>query len=540
MNTFEAPPRSPRVDLPPPFAPFVPRLPSPPKRQTVATAPPGTVFASLNEAVSELPARPAGMPRGGVPTFTPVRQRTSRRLYRTLRRVATMVVVMAIAAGGVFAYQHFKVDPPPHPSEWDPRLLSLVTFVETERGLNFEHPIFVDFLPVVEYELATAPQGPVDDDTRAAAKYRSDLLDVFGLASGYDALGGDTTMSSSSTLGFYSPTTDRITVRGTELTPPIRVVVAHELTHALQAQHFNLRLGGSDDMARRSIAEADAMRVENAYLATLTPEDQALANAGNTITPEAAAMLATVPWPVVELGYAPYQLGPAFLQSIYLREGNNGVNELFEDPPTERMLLTPWKGLSHDVDAKVSATAPALVKLEQKSQPLTMIQLLVMLDAWLPWTMARGSLDTLAGAAYTTYRYGEGGPLCMTATAQFDGDPRPFADALLWWAGASGSSTTPAVVGNQVTFEACARGGAAPTPPLPVISPSQSVIIENSTVPVGAEVDGVRDVKPFLCTARSLIDNPNIAPLLVKQGLSAGELAMIDAARNDALRTCAA
>ena len=542
MNTFEAPPRSPRVDLPPPFVTlvtFVPRLPPPPKRQTVATAPPGTLFASLNEAVSELPPRPhGGVPRSGVTTFTPVRRRKATRTYRVLRRMTTMVVVMAIVAGGVFAYQHFKVDPPPHPTDWDPRLLSLVTFVETERGLDFDHPIFVDFLPEADYELATGPQGPVDDETRAQAKYRSDLLDMFGLASGYDALAGDSTMASSSTLGFYSPTTDRITVRGTELTPPIRVVVAHELTHALQAQHFDLRLGGSDDMARRSIAEADAMRVESAYLATLTPEDQALANAGNSLTPEAAAVLATVPWPVVELSYAPYQLGPAFLQSIYLREGNTGVNELFEDPPTERMLLTPWKGLTHDADADVVATPPNRALVEQKSQPLTTIQILVMLDAWLPWTMARGSLDTLAGAAFTTYRHTKTGPLCMTAAVQFDGSPQPFADALLWWAGASGSGSIPTVTGNQVSFESCVRG-AAPAPPVPVISPSQAVIIENSTVPVGAEVDGVRDVLPFLCTARSLIDNPNIAPLLVKQDLSAGELAAVDAARNDALRACA-
>ncbi len=456
-----------------------------------------------------------------------------------MRRIVAVMVVAALSACGVYAYQHFTVDTPPHPSEWDPRLSTLVAFVQTERGLQFDHPIFVDFLPVDEYESAAGPPSRVDDDARAAAKYNSDLLDVFGLATGYDALAGDITMASSSTLGFYSPATDRITVRGTELTPAIRVVVAHELTHALQAQHFNLRLGGSDDLPRRSIAEADAMRVENAYRATLTPEEQMLATAGNTITPEAAAALATVPWPVVELGYAPYQLGPAFLQSIYLRAGNAGVDRLFEHPPTERMLLTPWKSLARDADVEVTATAPPLVKVEQKSQPLAMIQLLVMLDAWLPWTMARGSLDTLSGAAYTTYRYGDTGRLCMTAAVQFDGDPHPFAEALLWWAGASGSSTTPAVVGTMVTFEACARGAAASSPPLPVISPSRAVIIENSAVPVGAEVDGVRDVKPFLCTARTMIDDPSIAPLLVKQGLSNDELATVDAARNAALRTCA-
>jgi hypothetical protein len=166
------------------------------------------------------------------------------------------------------------------------------------------------------------------------------------------------------------------------------------------------------------------------------------------------------------------------------------------------------------------------------------MQLLVMLDAWLPWTMARGSLDTMSGAAYTTYRYGAGGPLCMTAAVRFDGDPSPFVEAMLWWAGASGSRATPIVEGTVVRFEACSRGAAATSPPLPLISPSREVLIENSAVPVGAAVGGVTDAKPFLCMARTMIDDPNTAPLLVKQGLSDAELAVLDAARNDALRTC--
>jgi hypothetical protein len=535
VNTFEAPPRSARFDFPPPFTP---RLPTPPKRQTVATAPPGMPLVAQVEARAT--ARPPAMaPPSDYTTFTPLRRRKATRTYRMLRRFTALVVLAGITVGGVYAYRHFKVDPPPRPQVWDTRLNELVRFVERERGLAFEHPIFVDFLTEEQYHATTAPATPADDQARAEAKYRSDLLDVFGLAAGYDALAGDSTMASSSTLGFYSPATDRITVRGTELTPALRVVVAHELTHALQAQHFDLKLGGPDDLARRSIAEADAMRVEQVYRSSLTPEEQALAIAGNSMDPQTAAILATVPWPVVELGYAPYQLGPAYLESVYLRRGNDGVNELFENPPTERMLLTPWRSLENDADAKVTAATPPLVNKVQGSQPLTMIQLVVMLDAWLPWTMARGSLDTLSGAAFTTYRYGELGPLCMTAVAQFDGSPQPFADALLWWAGASGSKVAPIIEGNLVTWEACARGATAPSPPVPVISPSRAVIIENAAVPVGSEVDGVRNVAPFLCTARAMIDNPNIAPLLVKPFPSPDEVAAVDAARNAALTTCA-
>ena len=33
-----------------------------------------------------------------------------------------------------------------YPAAWDPRVVDLVSFVEKQRGLNFEHPVFVDFL----------------------------------------------------------------------------------------------------------------------------------------------------------------------------------------------------------------------------------------------------------------------------------------------------------------------------------------------------------------------------------------------------------
>jgi hypothetical protein len=94
------------------------------------------------------------------------------------------------------------------------------------------------------------------------------------------------------------------------------------------------------------------------------------------------------------------------------------------------------------------------------------------------------------------------------------------------------------VVGNQVTFEACVRGTDATSPPIPVISPSRAVLIENAAVPVGSEVDGLRNVAPFLCTARAMIDDPNIAPLLVKPSLAPEETAAVEAARDNALRAC--
>ena len=40
----------------------------------------------------------------------------------------------------------FTDDGPGHPDEWDPRVADLAAFVEDERGLDFDHPVYVDFL----------------------------------------------------------------------------------------------------------------------------------------------------------------------------------------------------------------------------------------------------------------------------------------------------------------------------------------------------------------------------------------------------------
>ncbi len=81
--------------------------------------------------------------------------------------------------------------------------------------------------------------------------------DALGLSAGYDAANASTTVSQVTTLGYYDLDTESIYVRGNDLTPAVRVVLAHELTHALQHQHFVFDLGGPNDLGVRAVVEAD-------------------------------------------------------------------------------------------------------------------------------------------------------------------------------------------------------------------------------------------------------------------------------------------
>ena len=76
---------------------------------------------------------------------------------------------------------------------------------------------------------------------------------AIGLVEGTsDLFGATNQLSGDGTLAYYDPTDQRVRVRGTEQTEAVKATLAHELTHALQDQYFNLsRRGGNDDAVDR-------------------------------------------------------------------------------------------------------------------------------------------------------------------------------------------------------------------------------------------------------------------------------------------------
>ena len=59
---------------------------------------------------------------------------------------------------------------------------------------------------------------------------------------------------SEGTLAYYDPSGEQVFVRGTELTPAVRVTLAHELAHVLQDQHFDLERLADQDFAGHGAA----------------------------------------------------------------------------------------------------------------------------------------------------------------------------------------------------------------------------------------------------------------------------------------------
>jgi hypothetical protein len=140
-------------------------------------------------------------------------------------------------------------------------------------------------------------------------------------------------------LGFYAPETTELVVRGGELTPYTRQTVAHELTHALDDQHFDLDRPELDDASDESsfgftaVVEGSATRVEDAYESSLSSADRArLRDEERSFG--ADVDLTGIPFVLLAQLQAPYEFGPILVDEIVDEQGEEGLTAALTRPPT--------------------------------------------------------------------------------------------------------------------------------------------------------------------------------------------------------------
>ena len=155
----------------------------------------------------------------------------------------------------------------------------------------------------------------------------------------------------SQVVGLYSPDDQELFVldSGGALGPSARMVFAHEFTHALQDQHFDLlayskasddRMQGDRALARLSLVEGDASVVMFAWAQLNLTIDELLKAAQEAADPQAAAVLARMP-PILRDGSLfPYQSGATFVTALFQSGGWAAVNRAYADPPvsTEQVM----------------------------------------------------------------------------------------------------------------------------------------------------------------------------------------------------------
>lgn len=149
-------------------------------------------------------------------------------------------------------------------------------------------------------------------------------------------------------IGYYLPGRDLLRIIGDEGESAFeRFVLAHELTHALDDQHFDLqrfdRLTRScrddEQLAATAVVEGNATVMMYAWAATALTSAQV--PAPESILPKGAIRRKGHP-PLFMglLGGFPYLDGSAFMGELWRRGGQEAVDRVFEEPPvsTEQIL----------------------------------------------------------------------------------------------------------------------------------------------------------------------------------------------------------
>jgi hypothetical protein len=400
-----------------------------------------------------------------------------------------------------------------YPTAWDPRIAPLAEWVADERNLLFEHPVEVVLQTEAEYlEQAAGDPAAADEDDQQEMDDFVAVLRALGLVEGEVDLGeavGD--LASEGTLAYYSFEEEMVFVKGDELTPGVRVTLAHELTHVLQDQHFDLgRLADPDFAEReglRAMAEGDAGRIDDVYAdEILTAEEQTAYEAESEASvDDSETGLEGVPPVLTAIFNAPYTLGPGFLSYRERVDGGQPWDAVLRDPPSQEELLDPsaWQ-TDRAAVAEVAVEAPdeAEVLEEETFDPLTWYLLLASRG---DPAAALQTVDGWGGDAYVAYRQDDEVCAAMAVVGDDEAATTAFHDALQTWAAGDPTGTTSVeLVDGTVEVRACDPGteaaatGAVTDDLLAV--PYLRADLEASFVESGASQGEAR------CTSRAFLD----------------------------------
>jgi hypothetical protein len=387
---------------------------------------------------------------------------------------ALLLAAVSVAAGGT--------RPAGAAPRWDPRVAPIARQVEKLRHLEFDHPIPTRFLSDRAFrKLVTSSDSSPGPRSARVAEAQLRALGLVGGSFNLHRTVDD--VNGSDILAFYDSDEKRIVVRGTKFDPELRLTLAHELTHGLQDQHYDLNsledgthTSGADD-ALTAVIEGDAMRIEDAYYRRMSAADQravdaaesagaapGTAGAGPVNPDEAAAGNSFV---TAQLD-APYSTGPAMVAAILAHGHRAGLARAFTVPPTTQLqMLAPALATT-----KVQPAALDGPKLRAGARRLRAgrtdfgaLDLFFLLSSRLPEPVAAQAADAWGNGRVLVSR-GRDGRTCTQIgfAGRSPSGARRIADALRSWSAAMPAGAVELSRSGR-ELRVCDPGAAATAPP---------------------------------------------------------------------------
>ena len=192
--------------------------------------------------------------------------------------------------------------------------------------------------------------------------YVATLARLGMLPTGYDWIEAIQELLGEQGAGFFDPRSKKLYLR--EDMPAGEIILAHEVGHAIQDQHFDLhRMQGDPrenedrSFAIGAVIEGDATLVMVDYMRKTLSVWKALKLVGNLIKIMSMDQqkLEQAPLYIRESLISPYISGLGFVQYLRQRGGKGLVNRAFREPPvSSEQILHPRKYLLGELPVKVT------------------------------------------------------------------------------------------------------------------------------------------------------------------------------------------
>ena len=329
------------------------------------------------------------------------------------------------------------------PASADLNAAELQDQVAQVRGLSF-----ATAPPVVSLDRAAMQarmSRPINTDQSVREYLTSQmLLEVLGaIPPGFDLRQIQLNLLAEQLLALYDHGDHTIYLVSDAATGPTeRLTFAHELTHALQDQAFDLGhilpdrpANGDVSMAAQALVEGDAMVTMRIWgRQYLRPDEKR--SLGDDPTPSDPVLDSAPPLVRGEQAF-PYDAGWVFAQLLYQDGGFAAINQAFMDPPrSTEQILHPEKYAARE--APITVTIAPLEQVlgrswqTRRTDVFGELVLRLLLEPQVGWPVAEAAASGWGGDAYTILEDTEGRRIVGLVTVwDSDGDAAEFYNAYL-------------------------------------------------------------------------------------------------------------
>jgi hypothetical protein len=211
-----------------------------------------------------------------------------------------------------------------------------------------------------------------------------------------------------------------------------KMLLAHELTHALQDQNFDLttfplKLKNDDDrvLATAALIEGDAtVLMTQFYVETVDPRN--MLGDFTAMLGQNTAKLQAAPRYLREMLLFPYQQGQQFVSALVAAGGMHAVDDAFRHPPTSSQQILHPERFLHDRREPTAVDVPPLPPSDWAligDNVLGEFGTRSVLQEGLSFIQAQLAAQGWAGDRYHVYERGTNGPTGLIWRTVWDSEP---------------------------------------------------------------------------------------------------------------------